>query len=167
MEFRFAANAALVGGLLLAACAPVYLTPIPSPSLNAALVANGALGVYRVGRADLNGDGRDEAIVRLEDPGGCGSGGCTAFVLTPDGPGWRVVMRATVTRLPFRVLETRSRGWADLAVQVGGGGLSAHEVRLSFDGRRYPSNPTVPPAAPTSGAPGRVVLSAASPLSGY
>jgi len=51
------------------------------------------------------------------------------------------------TQLPIRVLSTKTNGWHDLGVGVAGGGIQpGYEARLRFDGRTYPSNPTVPPA---------------------
>lgn len=109
---------------------------------------------------DLNADGKDEALVYLIGPDDCGSGGCTLLVLTPNGGKLRLVSSMNVTRTPIRVLATRSHGWNDISVNVGGGGLEAGERRLHFDGKHYPKNPTLPPAMPTSShALGKVVIS--------
>jgi hypothetical protein len=68
-------------------------------------------------------------------------------------------MRASVTRPPIRVLETRHQGWKDIGVTVSGGGAGpAYEAALAFDGRRYPSNPTTPPARPVKDAPGVTLI---------
>lgn len=95
-----------------------------------------------VAQADLNGDGRPEVIAYVTGPEWCGSGGCRLMIATRTARGWRLVARTTVTRPPIRRLATRRRGWSDLAVGIGGGGLPARTVRLRFDGARYPSNPT-------------------------
>lgn len=51
------------------------------------------------------------------------------------------------TRLPIRLLTTTTNGWQDLAVSVSGGGIRpGYEVKLAFDGKKYPSNPTIAPA---------------------
>ena len=117
---------------------------------------------YESASADLNGDGTDEIVVRATSVERCGSGGCALFVLSPDGAGFRVVMRATVTHPPIRVLESSTNGWKDLAVTVAGGGVTQpYEVRLRFDGRRYPGNPSVPPAEPlTEPVAGRTLIPA-------
>ena len=113
----------------------------------------------RAAAADLNGNGSPEIIVYADGPRRCGGGGCTLFILTPDAQTYRIVTRLTVTRPPIRVLETATRGLRDLGVGVGGGGIGPpHEVRLRFDGRSYPSNPTVAPAVPAGNARGRTVL---------
>ncbi len=97
-------------------------------------------------RIDLNADGRDEVIVHVAGRDVCGSGGCLTLVFTPDGDAYRQIMRTTVSRTPIGIAETRTGGWADIVVGVGGGGLADGRAILSWDGAAYPSNPTVPPA---------------------
>lgn len=103
--------------------------------------------MYFTAFVDLKGDGRQEAIVYLSGAGWCGSGGCTALVLTPQGSSYRIVTKLTVVQLPIRVLMSKSNGWHDLSVQVkGGGNIRPYEAVLSFNGSTYPRNPTVSPA---------------------
>ncbi|MBB5711935.1 FG-GAP repeat protein [Sphingomonas xinjiangensis] len=117
------------------------------------------IGRYRAAAADLNGDGAAEIIVRAEASNFCGSGGCTLYVLSPRAGGYRIVTRMTITQPPIRVLATSTRGWRDLGVRVGGGGITRwYEARLRFDGRSYPRNPSVAPARPAENAQGRTVL---------
>jgi putative lipoprotein len=116
-------------------------------------------GRYAAARADLNGDGRDEALVLMLGRRWCGTGGCTMLILTPAGNGWRTVTRTTVTSAPVRLLATRSRGWRDVAVRVAGGGIPAREVILRFNGRGYPGNPSLVAASRGRAAPGRVLIS--------
>ena len=107
----------------------------------------GAAAAYAVAYVDLNGDRRDEAVVYVESPGGCGSGGCNLFVLASRGGFWRRVSGHTITRRPIRVLHTRHNGWRDITVFVAGGGiLRGYHAALPFDGRTYPLNPSMPPA---------------------
>jgi hypothetical protein len=69
------------------------------------------------------------------------------LVLEPKRTSFRVVTETTITRLPIRVLATKLNGWHDISVRVQGGGIQpGYEARLSFDGKTYPSNPSVPPA---------------------
>lgn len=111
--------------------------------------------------ADLNGDGRPEIFVYATGPDNCGSGGCDLYILSPAGKSYHVVMRASVTQLPIRLLSTSSHGWRDVGVTVAGGGIrQAYEARLRFDGHRYPENPTVPPALPMKHVSGRVLIAA-------
>jgi len=115
---------------------------------------------YERADADLNGDGRSEAFVYVTDRDQCGSGGCVLFVLSPHKVSFRVVLRSTVIRRPIRLLATSTRGWRDVGVTVGGGGnVQPYMARLRFNGRRYPSNPTVPPAIPLKRPAGKVLIS--------
>lgn len=101
---------------------------------------------YAVGYADLNGDDRREAIVhRIHPFTGTGGGGIEIF--TPTLRSWRLVGETAIGHMPFRILNTRTRGWRDLGIVVAGGGVDpAYEARLRFNGRTYPYNPSVPPA---------------------
>jgi hypothetical protein len=96
---------------------------------------------------DLKDDGSKEVIVYISGRGWCGSGGCRMLILYPEGGSYRVVTETTITRLPIRVLATKSNGWHDISVVVAGGGIRpGYEAVLSFDGKTYPGNPSVPPA---------------------
>ena len=114
---------------------------------------------YRRADADLNGDGHKEIFVYVTDQDYCGSGGCNLYVLSPQRSSFRVVLRSTITWPPIRVLSTSTHGWRDIGVTVAGGGINpAYVARLRFDGHRYPSNPSVPPAIPIKRPSGRVLI---------
>jgi hypothetical protein len=110
---------------------------------------------------NLNDDPTKEVIVYLTGGGRCGTGGCTTLILALDGSSYRVVTKITVSRPPIRILSSKTNGWHDISVWVQGGGIQpGYEAELSFDGKTYPSNPSVPPAKPLSGkAAGEVVIS--------
>lgn len=113
---------------------------------------------YVAAFTDLDGDGRDEALVSLRSGLFCGSGGCALYVYTPAGATWREVAELTIVNAPVRLLSTRSRGWRDLAVMVRGGGIEIpYEARIRFDGRTYAANPSMAPRL-RRGAPGRVLI---------
>jgi hypothetical protein len=96
---------------------------------------------------DLKGDGTQQVIVYFTDEQSCGSGGCTTLILTPKDSSYKVVTSIPIARPPIRVLASKSNGWHDIAVQVHGGGvMHAYEAKLQFNGKKYPSNPSVPPA---------------------
>jgi hypothetical protein len=102
---------------------------------------------YSSAFVDLNDDGTQEVVVYLTSDGWCGSGGCTTLILAPEGSSYRVVTKIPITRPPIRILATKSNGWHDISVRVQGGGIiHAYEAKLSFDGKTYPSNPSIPPA---------------------
>ncbi len=98
---------------------------------------------------DLNQDGVDDALVFLQGPGWCGSGGCTLLVLRGQGDRFVLQSQITLIQKPFMVADTQTAGWQDLIVQTGGGGYPAQTVLLQFDGQAYPANPTTDaPLAP-------------------
>ena len=143
--------------LLLAAAAATSTPDWARPYVERTL----HLTSYRTANVDLDGDGRPEVLVLASGPEWCGSGGCEFFVLTRHGRTVREAARTSITRAPIRVLPTSSQGWRDLGVLVAGGGIiPGYTARLRFDGHRYPSNPTVPPAEPLRRPSGRIVIDA-------
>jgi hypothetical protein len=159
-------RAALLLAMLLACPAPAAAAP---PSRNQALRlflqasfaearADYPDTTYIATYADLNGDGRDEALVSLNSGYFCGSGGCALHIYTPQGNSWREVAELTIVNLPVRLLGTQSRGWHDLAVQVRGGGVDRpREARIRFNGRSYATNPSIAPRL-RGRPPGRVLI---------
>lgn len=102
---------------------------------------------YRSHLADLNGDGRQDALVLMLGRAWGGTGGQTMFIFKGGAEGFQFVSRMTCVSLPMPgsvcVTNERSEGWRDLAIRVSGGGAKAKFVRMCFDGQRYPLNPTV------------------------
>ena len=143
-----------------------------APAGITAFVHDHHLTRYSVALADLNSDGRPEALIYAmsttesdSGPDLCGSGGCELDVLVLSKTGYRHVSTISVTRPPIRVLQTVSHGWRDIGVLVAGGGiLRGYEARLRFNGTTYPLNPTVPPATRLAGATGKVVISSVPSL---
>ncbi len=87
---------------------------------------------------DLNGDGIKEYLVGFKNSYFCGSGGCTFYLLQNDGS---VITIFTVSDAPFiAMISSKTNGWKDLLVNSDG------SLRLlQFDGKTYPSNPSVAP----------------------
>ncbi len=114
---------------------------------NRACAQVGALR-YAYDRVDLNGDGSPEIVATVLGPYTCGTGGCNFYVFRTGPKGPALISRMTLFRPPLIVAERKHRGWNDLIVNVrqdaGHGGYAV----LSFDGKRYPSNPSGPPAQP-------------------
>lgn len=113
---------------------------------------------YSLGFHDLDGDGRDEALVLLSGRYWCGSGGCDALVLRPRESGYDILMQSSVTNAPIGVLGSSSHGWRDLFVHVGGGGIPSGAVAMRFDGTSYPQNPTVDGDPLPEGFKGKVLI---------
>ena len=96
---------------------------------------------YTAAFADLNGDGRDEALVWQHATLFCGSGGCGLYVYTPEGESWRQVNDLTIIGEPVLLLRSRTRGWHDLGLLVRDGGMDMpYQVRVRFNGREYDGN---------------------------
>lgn len=92
---------------------------------------------FHYDQVDLSGDGKNEYLVGLQTPYFCGTGGCTFLLLDHEG---NLVTRFTVSRAPFIVLPSMSKGWNDLVVYSGG-----TLRKLTFDGTTYPFNPSTEP----------------------
>lgn len=104
----------------------------------------GEIPLYRDARTDLDGDGVDELLLLLDDPGWCGSDGCTLLVFHNGGDdGYRLVTQTSVTHAPIAVGRQRHNGWNDLLVGVGGTGTQGGTVALQFNGESYPGNPAL------------------------
>jgi hypothetical protein len=109
----------------------------------------------------LTDDEVPDVIVYLTGRGWCGTGGCVTLILAPSDGSYKLVTKITITRPPIRVLVTKSHDWHDISVWVQGGGIEpGYEAKLSFNGKKYPSNPSVPPAKALTGEiSGKVVIS--------
>ena len=142
----------------LAACGSAQ--PLADPIEVAAFARNDLqVTKFRSAQADLNGDGRNEAVVYAMDSAWCGTGGCTLFVLSPAGSTYRIVGRIPAARLPIRLLDASHKGWRDLAVTVSGGAeVGPYVVRLPFDGERYPRTAFGPPATALNPVEGEILL---------
>ena len=99
---------------------------------------------WRAAWTDLNGDSRLDALVYLDGPAWCGSGGCTVLVMEaiPEEDAEELGAFAPAAEIslmhgPVTVSPTASHGWRDLAVEDGQG----HWRRLRFDGETYPFSP--------------------------
>lgn len=114
---------------------------------------------YAAAFVHLNKGGSRQVVVYLSGDAWCGSGGCTTLVLTKPGSDFQVISKITISNLPIRVLDSVSHGWRELSVVVEGGGIQpGYEAALPFDGARYASNPSVPPAKRMSRRQGRVLI---------
>jgi hypothetical protein len=105
-------------------------------------------------------DAKEEVIAYFSGQSWCGTGGCRMMILDHDGPSFKVIGEATIVRLPIRVLNSKSHGHYDISVWVQGGGIQpGYEALLRFDGKSYPSNPSVAPAIPLAKkVDGRVLI---------
>lgn len=155
--------AAIVISMLHCATAASSAEP---PKGVVAFVRDHHLTRYTLALVNLTNDRKPAALIYAmanADGGGeanlCGSGGCELYVLTLTPTGYRQVTNISITRPPIRILPTITHGWHDLGVLVAGGGINpGYEAQLRFDGRTYPSNPTVPPATRLKTTAGKQVI---------
>jgi hypothetical protein len=99
---------------------------------------------YLAAEARLKEGGKGQTLVYLLGNDWCGSSGCMLLVLDQDGHTYRVITEMAPTRPPVRVLSSEHKGWRDIGVWVGGGGIvHGYEVKLTFNGKTYPDNPTL------------------------
>lgn len=94
---------------------------------------------------DLNGDGREDALVSLTDNDWCGSGGCTILVFeamdeadAEEFGAYRPAAEISRMHGPVHVALAARGAWSDLIVEDATGVMR----RLSFDGETYPLSPT-------------------------
>ena len=99
---------------------------------------------FLLANTDLNNDGRNEIFVFLTGPWFCGSGGCTAVLLTGEGT---LITKFTVMDLPLLLSKKTTNGWKDIICYSNG-----KNRLLKFDGKKYPSNASTAPEAKDTGS---------------
>ncbi|WP_432784919.1 META domain-containing protein [Cyanobium sp. BSA11S] len=105
---------------------------------------------YAYNSIDLSGDRQDELVATVIGPYACGTGGCNAYVFKsgPKQKGLRLVSQMSLFKPPLVVSDQRHNGWRDLISRVRIDAGHGYYTRLPYNGRSYPSNPSVPPAEP-------------------
>lgn len=98
---------------------------------------------HRDAHVDLDGDGRKDVLMLLDDPYWCDPAGCTLLVFQAGEEAFRLVGEVRPAQAPVAVGDPRHHGWHDLLVGVGGAGTQAGTVTLQFNGSGYPDNPTL------------------------
>jgi hypothetical protein len=146
-QFRGLAGYRMQIGLLLIGLCSVAMAQAPTELSRAVHIYEQEHGgaeasAFRWALADLNDDGRDDAIVLLSGPKYCDSGGCTMLVFRGTEQGFTLVSVSTIVMGPIRVSSKSVEGWRSLIVYSKGKG----EVVLRFSGSRYPANPFLQPA---------------------
>lgn len=99
---------------------------------------------------DLNQDGKKEIFIGLTGGYFCGSGGCTVLLLDSNRD---LLTKFTVADYPFTVLSSITNNWKDLIVKSGG-----KQRILRFNGKAYPSNPSIQPEFNGNAAMGEKLL---------
>lgn len=145
-QFRGVAGYCTQIGLLLAGLSSAVMAQAP-PELSRAVQFYGHehggadSPAFRWALADLNDDGRDDAIVLLSGPRYCGADGCTMLVFRGTDQGFTLVSATAIVMAPIRVSANSVDGWRSLIVYSKGKG----EVVLKFSGTHYAANPSMQP----------------------
>ncbi|SEW36836.1 hypothetical protein [Chitinophaga arvensicola] len=92
---------------------------------------------FSYGVADINGDGKGEIFVGLKGSYFCGNAGCTVYLLDNEG---KKINLFTIVDGPITISENKTKGWNDLIIPSKGVNYA-----VKFNGKNYPSNPSVQP----------------------
>ncbi|MBK0370563.1 hypothetical protein [Flavobacterium agrisoli] len=99
---------------------------------------------------DLNGDAIPETFIRFSSPYFCGSGGCTFLLLDAD---MKLINSFSVSDGPFYITKEIQNGWPVLNI------TSGNALRIVvFNGKKYPSNPSVLPKVTTAPTDAQVIF---------
>ncbi len=105
---------------------------------------------YQFTRIDLDNDGRRDGLVLMQSPhqAWCMEFGCTMFIFHAQDEGFTYLSEVSPVRGPLVVMNSKTNGWRDIAAYVSGrSGWEAKNVMLQYDGRSYPQQPALQPAA--------------------
>lgn len=94
---------------------------------------------YYYNDVDLDGDGQNEVFVQLVGMYVSGTGGDTGLLFRQRDGHYEHVQTFTLVRNPVIVSNNRTNGWRDLIMEMSGGGAELTQVKLQFDGRKYPA----------------------------
>ena len=100
---------------------------------------------YYYNHIDLNDDQQPETFVYLVGSPVCGSGGCSGALFTKQNGEYKLVTSFSLVRSPVIIQDEKTNGWKNMIMYVSGGGIKGGYKLLRFDGKTYPSNPSVQP----------------------
>lgn len=100
---------------------------------------------FKVFEHNINEEPKKEIFVGLTGSYFCGSGGCTVLLLNPEG---ELITKFTVTEYPILIADTFTMGWKDLILHSQG-----KDHLIKFNGKTYPSNPSIQPNYTSSTIP--------------
>lgn len=108
---------------------------------------------YSYNKVDLNGDGKKEAIVYLENLELCDSGECHVFIFEPIKNDYRLVSRiAGVYGNPIIVSDRKKNGWHNLILPRKKHYLGQPTYTLAgFNGKKYIKSSSISSTAEISG----------------
>lgn len=97
---------------------------------------------YSYVKIDLNSDSIPEYFVYAYGPMLSGSGGGSALILNSN---YKEISRFTLVQTPIIINNHRTKNWKDIIMTVSGGGATPATAIMKFDGKTYPSNPSLQP----------------------
>ena len=97
---------------------------------------------YSYVKIDLNNDSIPEYFVYAYGPMLSGSGGGSALILNSD---YKEISRFTLVQTPIIINNHRTKNWKDIIMTVSGGGATPATAIMKFNGKTYPSNPSLQP----------------------
>lgn len=100
---------------------------------------------YYYNKVDLNGDGIPEVFVYLVAPFVCGTGGCSGVIFKQENGEYKVLSRFSLVNNPVIISNTKTNGYRDIIMYVSGGGIKSFFSQIKYDGKTYPSNPSIEP----------------------
>jgi len=103
---------------------------------------------YFYNQSDLNEDSQPETIVYLVGSYSCGTGGCNALIFKSSASEYQLISQMTLVNNPIIVSSAKTKGWHDLIIYVAGGGARGSYHLLRFNGKNYPSNPSIQTSLP-------------------
>jgi hypothetical protein len=106
-----------------------------------------AESAYETGAADLNGDGKPEAVVLFTGPDWCSRTGCSLVIFQAQEFGFRLVSHIVSVRPPVLSAPPQGTGWRDLIVKTGGGAAPVRAVTVAFSANGYAANAINQPQA--------------------
>jgi hypothetical protein len=93
-------------------------------------------------KVDLNGDGESEYLIGLMGPDFCGTGGCTMLVLNNE---LKTISKMTLVEYPIYIgsdsPEEKTNRYHNIYLRTRKVGF----VKIVWDGKSYPSNPSMQP----------------------
>lgn len=95
---------------------------------------------YYYNKVDLNEDGKEEIFTVLYGSYVSGTGGGTGLLFDNK---YNLVSEFSLVRTPIIISENKTNGWNDILMHVAGGGIESFYAQMKFDGKTYPSNPSV------------------------
>lgn len=113
-----------------------------------------------VERIDLNGDGRDDALVLLQSRRHCSARGCTLLVFERVDDAFELHSSLLLGRTPLIAAESHTGGWRDLVAPMTSPAAGMRLMVVRHTARGYPDDPTQLAVVPaTREVRGRVLFS--------